>query len=163
MKFKPFARRFFSQSCFEKLKMTLLGSCIEMLHLTNLLEFFYWVALFDTKILFSLLRNNKFTWAKSIKLISWCNEEWLELKSFFKVLISDFLSGITSCNNFNLHCLYVKKALRDWLLTRKFKKLGTTEHYHYHELWFAYCNTYNLMFFIIKAWKWTEETRQKHR
>ena len=38
-----------------------------------------WIALFDARILLLLLRNNELTWAKSIKLISCCNEEWLEL------------------------------------------------------------------------------------
>ena len=97
-----------------------------MLELTNLLNFFCWVTVFNDKILLLLLRNNELTWAKSIKLISCCNEEWLELNSFFKTLRSDFLWRIFSCNNFNWHCLYVKEALRDWLLTRKFKKLGIT-------------------------------------
>ena len=41
--------------------MTLLGSCIEMLDLTNLLNFFRWVALFDAKILLLFLRNNELT------------------------------------------------------------------------------------------------------
>ena len=105
----------FSQSdssYFEKLKMTLLGSCIEVLDLTKLLNFFCWIALFDARILLLLLRNNELTWAKSIKLISCCNEEWLELNSFFKTLISDFLWWISSYNSFNWHCLYVKEALR---------------------------------------------------
>ena len=37
------------------------------------------------------------------------------------------------------------------------------QHYHCHELRFAYCNTCDLIVFIIKAWKWTEETHPKHR
>ena len=53
------------------------------LDLINLLKFFCWVALFDTKILLLLLRNNELTCAKSIKLISFCNEEWLDLTSDF--------------------------------------------------------------------------------
>ena len=81
--------------------MTLLGSCIEMLDITNLLNFFCWVALFDAKIHLLLLRNNELTRVKSVKLISFCNEEWLELKSFFKALISDFLWRTSFCNNFN--------------------------------------------------------------
>ena len=106
--------------------MTLLGSCIEMLDLTNLCNFFYCVALFDAKILLLILRNNELTWAKSIKLISCYNVEQLELNSFFKTLASDFLRRISCCNDFNWHCLYVEEALRDWLLTGKFKKLGVT-------------------------------------
>ena len=106
---KPFARSYFSQSdssYFEKLKITLLGSCIEMLDLTNLFNLFCWVELFDTKILLLLLRNNELTWSKAIKLISCCNEEWLELNSFFKTVISDFSWRVCSCNNINWHCLY---------------------------------------------------------
>ena len=98
-------------SYFKKLKLTLLGSYIEVLDLTNLLlTFFCWLELFDAKILLLLLRNNELTWAKSIKLIWCCNEEWLALKFFFKTLISDFLWWISSCNNFTWHCLYVKES-----------------------------------------------------
>ena len=31
------------------------------------------------------------------------------------------------------------------------------------ELWVAYCNTYTWFFFIIRTWKWAEETRPKRR
>ena len=118
---------FQSDNSYFEITHTLLGSCIEMLDLTNsLLTFFCWVELFDAKILLLLLRNNELTWAKSIKLISCCNEEWLELNSFFKTLISDFLWRISSCNNFTWYCLYVKEALREWLLTLKLKKLRMT-------------------------------------
>ena len=41
--------------------MTLLGSCLEMLDLTNLLNFFCWVAVFDAKIMLLILRNNELT------------------------------------------------------------------------------------------------------
>ena len=68
----------------KNVKLTSLGSCIEMLHLTNLLNFFGCVALFDAKILSLLLRNNELAWEKSIKLISCYNDEWLVLNSFFK-------------------------------------------------------------------------------
>ena len=40
--------------------------------------------------------------------------------------MSNFLWWISSTNEFNWHCLYVKEALRDWLLKWKFKKLGMT-------------------------------------
>ena len=56
--------------------MTLLGSCKEMLDLTDLFYFFCWVALFDPKVLLLLLKSNELTWAKSIKLISCHNEEY---------------------------------------------------------------------------------------
>ena len=46
-----------------------------MLYLTNLLSFLCCVALSDVKILLLLLRNNELSSAKSIKLISCCNEE----------------------------------------------------------------------------------------
>ena len=91
-----------------------------MLDLTNLPNYFY------AKILLLLLRNSELTWGKSIKLVSGCNEEWLEFNSFFETLISNFLWWISSCNNFNWHCLYVKEALKDWLLTRKLKKIDKT-------------------------------------
>ena len=67
--------------------LTILGPCKEMLDLTNLLNFFRYVALFDAKTLLLLLRNSELTWAKSIKLISCCNEDWLALNSFFKTLL----------------------------------------------------------------------------
>ena len=102
---------FFHSSNSEKLKMSLLGSCIEMLDLNWITQLFCWIALFYARILLLLLRNNELTWAWSIKLTSCCNEEWLELNSFFKTLISDFLWWISSCNSFNLHCLYVKEAI----------------------------------------------------
>ena len=41
--------------------MTLLGPCTEVRDLTNLLNVFYWVALFDAKILLLSLRNNELT------------------------------------------------------------------------------------------------------
>ena len=63
-KFKPFLRSLFSQSdssYFEKLKITLLGSCTEMSDLTHVLNFFCCVALLDVKILLLLFRNNELT------------------------------------------------------------------------------------------------------
>ena len=92
----------------------------------NYLLNFLLVAFCNAKILLLILRNNEFTWAKSTNLISCCNEEWLELNSFFKTLTSDFLWRISSCNKFNWHCLYVEEALTDRLLTWKFKILGAT-------------------------------------
>ena len=57
----PFARSLFSQSdsSFEKLKMTLLGSSMEMLDLTKLLNYFCWIALFDARMLLLLFRSNE--------------------------------------------------------------------------------------------------------
>ena len=59
------------------------------------------------------------TYMKKVnKANSCCNGEWLELNSFFKTLLSDFLWEITLCNNFNWHCLCVKEASRKWLLIK---------------------------------------------
>ena len=57
----PFARSLFSQSdsSFEKLKMTLLGSSMEMLDLTKLLNYFCWITLFDARMLLLLFRSNE--------------------------------------------------------------------------------------------------------
>ena len=43
-----------------------------------------------------------------------------------------------------------------------FNLLSSYHEIEHYELWFAYCNTCN-NFFIIKVWKWTEETRPKCR
>ena len=88
--------------------------------------------LFDAKILLLLLRNNKITWTKSIKLISCCNEKWLESNSFFKTLIQisydESLPVITLIDIPVITLIdiaIVEEALRDWLM-QKFKKLGMT-------------------------------------
>ena len=84
------------------------------------------VLFYDIKTLMLLFRNNELIWSKAIKLISCRNEEWLELASVFKTLFLDFLWWVLSCSNFNWHWLYVKEALREWLLTGKVKTIGTT-------------------------------------
>ena len=70
---------------------------------------------FQAKVLLLILGNK-------VKLISCCNEEWLELNFFFKTMIVDFFWRISSCNIVNWHCLYVKGALTDWMPTQKLKK-----------------------------------------
>ena len=67
---------------------------------------------FQAKVLLLILGNK-------VKLISCCNEEWLELNFFFKTMIVDFFWRISSCNIVNWNCLYVKGALTDWMPTQK--------------------------------------------
>ena len=104
--------------------MTWIGSGLEMLDLTNFLNFLCCVVLCDTKVLMLLLKNGELPWAKSMNLISCCNEKWLELNSFFKTLKSDFLWWISCFDNINWHCLYIKEIFTNWVLTWKFKELG---------------------------------------
>ena len=115
--------------------MTLLRSCVERLNLTNLLKLFCCLAFYDAKIVSLLLGNNKF------------NKECLELISFVKTLISDFLWQISSCSSLNWHCLHVKEALRAWLLTSKSQEKGL------------------ILMSLRRPWtsKWTEEKRLKSR
>ena len=124
---------FFSQSdssYFEMLKIILIGSCTEMLDVTNFWKCF---GHFDAKI----LKNTELTWSKSIKLNLCCDEEWhwtymvkvnkakfvlqweiARVKSHF------FDKSLPVITFFNWYCLFVKEALRDWLLTQKFIKLS---------------------------------------
>ena len=106
-----------------------------LLNLTNLHNVFCWVAFFGAKIMLLLLRNNKFALAKSIKLISFCNEEWLEWSSAFKTLISDFWWRIFSFNNFNLHCLYLEEVLRDFTSPQHSKAFWSFQNCHHDNIY----------------------------
>ena len=147
LKSKPFARSLFAQSdssYFEKLKTTLLGSCTEMLDLTDWLNFFCWIALFDAKIPLLRLRNNELTWAKSIKLISWRNEEYqtsyddslpvITLIDIAYMLIVIYCSlGTKFQLKLTILIFFTKFAKKRWFRS-KTEKVNTTTEYCIFEL-----------------------------
>ena len=74
------------------------------------------------------------TWAKSIKLSSFCKDTLRELNSFCKFLNVDFWQ-ISSLNRCNWQSLYVDEYLRWLFAEQKFRKFGITLLSHLHNNW----------------------------